>query len=51
MIDANPYAYPVITGVVIFTAASLDALRSRMEGRLGRRKLRPTIERRGIQQG
>lgn len=45
MIDANPYAYPVITGLVIFIAALLDAWRSRMEGRLGRRKLRPVIAR------
>src|SRR2546430_6715267 len=28
-IDANPYAYPVITGIVIFLAALLDSLRSK----------------------
>src|SRR6202022_20690 len=28
MINANPYAYPVITGTVIFVAALLDSMRS-----------------------
>ncbi len=28
MIDANPYAYPVVTGFVIFLAALLDSVRS-----------------------
>jgi ribose transport system permease protein len=30
MMDANPYAYPVITGTVIFAAALLDSVRSRV---------------------
>jgi ribose transport system permease protein len=37
MIDANPYAYPVITGLVIFLAASLDSFRSWMTARSRRR--------------
>ena len=41
MINANPYAYPVITGAVIFVAALLDAIRSRMQARIGRRVVRP----------
>ena len=32
MMNANPYAYPVITGAVIFFAALLDVVRSRSEG-------------------
>ena len=28
LINANPYAYPVITGIVIFVAALMDSLRS-----------------------
>jgi ribose transport system permease protein len=41
MIDANPYAYPVITGSVIFFAALLDSGRSRLQARLERRGVRP----------
>lgn len=41
MINANPYAYPVITGAVIFLAALLDSARSRMQARLERRAIRP----------
>src|SRR3984957_11973461 len=41
MINANPYAYPVITGAVIFLAALLDSIRSRLELRLQRRLIRP----------
>lgn len=41
IINANPYSYPVITGVVIFTAALIDSVRSRVQGRVGRRSLRP----------
>jgi ribose transport system permease protein len=37
MIDANPYAYPVITGAVIFLAALLDSIRSRVLVRMERR--------------
>lgn len=37
MINANPYAYPVITGTVIFIAALLDAIRSRLQTRWERR--------------
>jgi len=51
MIDANPYAYPVIAGCVIFLAALLDSGRSRLQGRLERRNTRaesgapgPTID-------
>jgi ribose transport system permease protein len=39
MINANPYAYPVITGTVIFVAALLDSLRSGAIARLGRRSI------------
>ena len=42
MMNANPYAYPVITGTVIFVAALLDSLRSGAMARLGRRSI--TIE-------
>lgn len=41
IIDANPYAYPVITGAVIFVAALLDSIRSRLQARLARRATRP----------
>lgn len=41
MINANPYAYPVITGAVIFIAALLDSIRSRLQARLERRAVRP----------
>jgi ribose transport system permease protein len=37
IVDANPYAYPVITGAVIFIAALLDSIRSRLRARLERR--------------
>jgi ribose transport system permease protein len=40
MINANPYAYPVITGSVIFFAALLDSARSRAQKRLERRLIR-----------
>jgi ribose transport system permease protein len=39
MINANPYAYPVITGAVIFLAALLDSVRSRLQKRMERRAL------------
>jgi hypothetical protein len=39
MINANPYAYPVITGTVIFVAALLDSMRSGAIGRVGRRSI------------
>ncbi len=39
MINANPYAYPVITGAVIFLAALLDSLRSGLADRIGRRQV------------
>jgi ribose transport system permease protein len=39
MINANPYAYPVITGTVIFIAILLDSLRSGAIARLGRRSI------------
>jgi ribose transport system permease protein len=41
MINANPYAYPVITGAVIFLAALIDSVRSRVQKRLERRAIRP----------
>jgi ribose transport system permease protein len=41
MINANPYAYPVITGAVIFLAALIDSVRSRLHKRLERRAIRP----------
>lgn len=40
IIDANPYAYPVITGAVIFVAALLDSIRSRLQVRLEKRAIR-----------
>jgi len=41
MVNANPYAYPVITGAVIFFAALLDSVRSRFQGRTALRGDRP----------
>jgi ribose transport system permease protein len=41
MINANPYAYPVITGSVIFVAALLDSIRSRHQASSNRRTIRP----------
>jgi ribose transport system permease protein len=40
IIDANPYAYPVITGAVILAAALLDSVRSRLQARHERRSIR-----------
>jgi ribose transport system permease protein len=40
MINANPYAYPVITGAVIFAAALFDSFRSRLQARFNRRPIR-----------
>jgi ribose transport system permease protein len=45
MINANPYAYPVITGAVIFLAALIDSLRLALLARLNRHsfdRLNPT---------
>lgn len=39
MVNANPYAYPVITGTIIFLAALLDSIRSGLLARLGRRQI------------
>jgi ribose transport system permease protein len=39
MINANPYAYPVITGAVIFVAAFFDGIRLHVQARLDRRPL------------
>jgi ribose transport system permease protein len=39
LVNANPYAYPVITGTVIFVAALLDSLRSAALIRQGRRPI------------
>jgi ribose transport system permease protein len=39
MINANPYAYPVVTGMVIFLAALVDSLRSGAIARLSRRPI------------
>jgi ribose transport system permease protein len=39
MINANPYAYPVITGAVIFLAALLDSIRSGLVTRIMRRQV------------
>jgi len=40
IIDADPYVYPVITGVVIFIAVLLDSVRYRRSGALRRRRIR-----------
>jgi ribose transport system permease protein len=39
LIDANPYAYPVVTGAVIFLAALFDSLRARLRERAERRPI------------
>jgi ribose transport system permease protein len=39
MINANPYAYPVVTATVIFMAAFLDSIRSGLAARLERRAI------------
>lgn len=44
MINANPYAYSVITGAVIFIAALFDSIRSRLQAHLERRAVRPEHE-------
>jgi ribose/xylose/arabinose/galactoside ABC-type transport system permease subunit len=41
LINANPYAYPVITGSVIFLAALLDSVRLRFIARTERRRICP----------
>jgi ribose transport system permease protein len=41
VINANPYAYPVITGTVIFAAALLDSLRTGAMARRASRPIRP----------
>jgi ribose transport system permease protein len=38
--DANPYAYPVVTGAVIFLAALIDSVRLRTLARLHRERIR-----------
>jgi ribose transport system permease protein len=43
MIDASPYAYPVIAGTVIFLAALLDSLRLRFVARMERRTVRVEV--------
>ncbi len=40
LISANPYAYPVTTGIVIFIAVALDSLRSRLTARAERKQIR-----------
>ncbi len=40
LISANPYAYPVTTGIVIFIAVALDSLRSRLTARVERKRIR-----------
>jgi len=45
MMNANPYAYPVITGIVIFVAALMDSLRSGALARLARQSA--TVKSRG----
>lgn len=44
MMNANPYAYPVITGSVIFLAAAFDSIRSRLQARLERHSIRPQAQ-------
>jgi ribose transport system permease protein len=44
MINANPYAYPVITGAVIFLAALLDTIRSHLQRKVERRVIRPETQ-------
>ncbi len=40
MVDANPYVYPVIIGLIIFAAVFLDSNRHRQLARLRKRKIR-----------
>lgn len=40
-LDANPYAYPLVTSGIIFVAVLLDSLRSQWLARLSRRRIRP----------
>ena len=46
IINANPYAYPVIIGLVIFLAALLDSVRSRLSVLAGRRNTRKSLQKR-----
>ncbi|HMO65519.1 MAG TPA: ABC transporter permease, partial [Verrucomicrobiota bacterium] len=39
IINANPYAYPLVTSVIIFLAVLLDSVRSGLLRRLGRRRI------------
>lgn len=41
LIDSNPYAYPVVTGGVIFLAALFDTVRVSLVARLERRRIMP----------
>jgi ribose transport system permease protein len=41
LINANPYAYPVITGGVIFLATLVDSVRLRFIARTERRRIYP----------
>jgi ribose transport system permease protein len=43
MMNANPYAYPVITGGVIFVAALIDSVRSSAIARLSKRPITAPI--------
>ena len=40
VIDADPYVYPVIIGLIIFAAVLLDSTRHRQLAKLRRRKIR-----------
>jgi ribose transport system permease protein len=55
IMNANPYAYPVITGAVIFVAALLDSIRLRFVARAERRPIRveesmPSLQRTEVAQ-
>jgi ribose transport system permease protein len=43
LIDADPYVYPVIIGLIIFAAVLLDSTRNRQLARLRKRKIRTEV--------
>ena len=43
LVDADPYIYPLITGVIIFVAVLVDSMAHQQMAKLTRRKIRPLV--------
>ena len=41
MINADPYAYPIVVSAIILLAVAVDALKTRITQKLERRLIRP----------